>query len=332
MSRWSKSSLKTLHRPFPFIESLTLKGPPPDFIQAHYPDIRITPWIEQLALEFRCLKELCIRRLVAHDEDLETLTRTHGNDLRSLKIKMCKGFLTDGLRHVSKYCNQLRTLCLTYSYYDNVKDGILLHQLALNSMVKEKLHVMNMDIIYNAEDLTLLAKNYCNPLISLKIGACYLSKLGDAIRYVVRFPNLEVLYTQDIYGYRGLQVIGKFCQKLRKLTHNGLVTYAGLIALAKGCTKLECLDVTLKDISNEAMECVRTHLKNLRDFHIWLSREDDIKILPLDYGVRAMLIGCSKLERLDISHLWHGGLTYVGLEYIGSYGANLRSLSLTRIG
>ncbi|GKB69996.1 leucine-rich repeat, cysteine-containing subtype protein [Tanacetum coccineum] len=60
--------------------------PPPDFIQAYYPDIRITPWIEQLALEFRCLKELRIRRLVVHDEDLETLARTRGKDLRSLKI------------------------------------------------------------------------------------------------------------------------------------------------------------------------------------------------------------------------------------------------------
>ncbi|GJQ97766.1 leucine-rich repeat, cysteine-containing subtype protein [Tanacetum coccineum] len=129
----------TLIKRFPFIESLTLKGPPPDFIQAYYPDIRITPWIEQLALEFRCLKELRIRRLVVHDEDLETLARTRGKDLRSLKISKCKGFSTDGLMHVSKYCNQLKTLCLGYSYNIDVKDGIWLHQLALNSTVLERL-------------------------------------------------------------------------------------------------------------------------------------------------------------------------------------------------
>ena len=42
-----------------------------------------------------------------------------------------------------------------------------------------------------------------------------------------------------------------------------------------------------------------------------------------------MLMGCSKLERLDI---WHGGLTDVGLEYIGKYGANLRFLHLASTG
>ncbi|GKC49711.1 leucine-rich repeat, cysteine-containing subtype protein [Tanacetum coccineum] len=285
-------------------------------------------------------------------EDLETLRREHW--------------------HVSKYCNQLRTFCLRYSYDTRVKDGIWLHQLALNSTVLERFHVTNMDIP-NAEDLILIANNCCNSLISLKVGKCYLSKLGDAFRYAVRLeqfcsvyisdeesvlpllnqirklklgfvgldedqqcllfercPNLEVLYTRDECGDRGLHVIGKFCKKLRKLTHHGLVTHVGLIALAKGCTKLECLKVRL-DISNEAMECVGTHLKNLRDFRIWLRKEDDITILPLDYGVKAMLMGCSKLERLDIS-LQHGGLTDVVLEDIGKYGVNLRSLRLECVG
>ncbi|GKG13735.1 alpha/beta hydrolase fold protein, partial [Tanacetum coccineum] len=90
-----------------------------------------------LALEFRYLKELHIRHLVVHDEDLETLTRTRGKDLRSLKISKCIGFSTDGLRHVSKYYNQLRTLCLGYSYDIEVNDGIWLHELALNSTVLE---------------------------------------------------------------------------------------------------------------------------------------------------------------------------------------------------
>ncbi|GJR84994.1 nucleosome assembly protein 1,4 [Tanacetum coccineum] len=53
--------------------------------------------------------------------------------------------------------------------------------------------------------------------------------------------------------------------------------------------------------------------------------------LPLDNGIRAMLTGCNKLERLDI-HLFHGGLTDVGLGYIGKYGRNLVYLSLKCIG
>ncbi|PWA91885.1 hypothetical protein CTI12_AA058880 [Artemisia annua] len=144
-------------------------------------------------------------------------------------------------------------------------------------------------------------------------------------------PNLEVLATEDICGDIGCQVIGKFCKKLRKLTHHGLLTHMGLIALAQGCHNLDYLDVNLKDISNEALECVGTHLKNLRDFRNFLVSEESITDSPLDSGVRAMLMGCSKLKRLHIS-VCPGGLTDMGLGYIGKYGHNLRSLFLSCTG
>ncbi|PWA44250.1 hypothetical protein CTI12_AA527880 [Artemisia annua] len=144
-----------------------------------------------------------------------------------------------------------------------------------------------------------------------------------------RCPSLEVLVTQDICGDEGLQVIGEFCKKLRKLTHEGRVTHMGLMALVKACPNLDYLEVRLLEISNEALECVGTHLKNLRDFRIWLGIEETDS--PLDNGVRAMLMGCSKLERLDLT-LCLGGLTDVGLGYIGEYGHNLRHLSLSCTG
>ncbi|GKB70981.1 nucleosome assembly protein 1,4 [Tanacetum coccineum] len=53
--------------------------------------------------------------------------------------------------------------------------------------------------------------------------------------------------------------------------------------------------------------------------------------LPLDNGIRAMLNGCSKLERLHI-RLCRGGLTDMGLGYIGKYGHNLKYLFLGNIG
>ncbi|GKE12592.1 leucine-rich repeat, cysteine-containing subtype protein [Tanacetum coccineum] len=361
----------SLSKRFPFIEALTLKGPPSGFNRRCHHHIKITPWIQQLALEFRSLKELHLRGVVVHDQDLETLARTRGKDLRTLRISRCKRFSTDGLRHVS-------------------------------NTVLEMFKFKNTDFS-DAEDVTLLAKNCCSLLISLKIGKCYLSKLGDAFRYAVklqhfggdiydaesdlvgfrfppnirslsrmelpvtqyssvlpllnqitklklvfvgldedqqcllfeRCPNLEVLSTNDVCGDRGLQVIGKFCKRLRKLSHYGGMTHVGLISVAKGCTNLESLDVILRDISNEALECVGTHLKNLRDFRMHFSKEDGTTYPPLDNGIMAMLLGYRKLERLDIrlSHgCRHGGLMDVGLEYIGKYGANLRSLSLTRMG
>ncbi|GJR43101.1 leucine-rich repeat, cysteine-containing subtype protein [Tanacetum coccineum] len=142
-----------------------------------------------------------------------------------------------------------------------------------------------------------------------------------------RCPNLEVLHTEDICGDKGFQLIGQFCKKLRKLTHYGQVTHLGLKAVAQGCPDLDFLKVHPSKISNDALECVGTHLKKLCDFRIFLGMKDGITDLPLDKGVRDMLMGCRKLERLDIN-LCLGGLTDVGLGYIGEYGHNLRHLSL----
>ncbi|GKC76818.1 coronatine-insensitive protein 1-like protein, partial [Tanacetum coccineum] len=49
--------------------------------------------------------------------------------------------------------------------------------------------------------------------------------------------------------------------------------------------------------------------------------------LPLDNGIRALLNGCTKLEKLSI-HLLPGGLTDLGCGYIGKYGQNLRYINL----
>ncbi|GJR04378.1 zf-BED domain-containing protein [Tanacetum coccineum] len=244
------------------METLTLKGPPCGMRHPYHNDIRITPWTEQLALEFRYLKELHIRHLVVPDEDLETLARTRGRDLRSLKISKCIGFSTDGLRHVSKYCNQLRTLCLGYSYDIEVNDGIWLHELALNSTVLEMFKFKHTEIS-NAEDLTLLAKNCCNSLISLKIGRCYLSKLGDAFRYAVRLEH----FGGDIWDEEN-DLVGDQLSSVR-----------------------------LRDISYQALECLGTHLKNLRKSCMNLDKIDGTTHLPLDIGIRALLMGCNKLER-----------------------------------
>ncbi|GKE10830.1 leucine-rich repeat, cysteine-containing subtype protein [Tanacetum coccineum] len=167
---------------------------------------------------------------------------------------------------------------------------------------------------------------YVNQLRELNLTCLRINECCQCF-LIERCPNLEVLCTDDVCGDMGLRVIGQICKKLRKLTHYGCVTHMGLIALVEGCTNLEYLDVTLSDISNEAIECVGTHLKNLRVFRMDLYKKDDMTDLPLDNGIRAMLKGCIKLKRLRIC-LCDGGLTDVGLGYIGKYGRNLRCLFL----
>nr|GFA70918.1 hypothetical protein [Tanacetum cinerariifolium] len=135
---------------------------------------------------------------------------------------------------------------------------------------------------------------------------------------IERCPNFEVLYTVDICGDRGLHVISQVCKKLRKHTYDKQVTHMGLISLAQECCNLEYLHLTLTSITNEALECIGTHLKNLGEFHMILDEKDGITDL-------------SKLERLDI-RLCPGGLTDMGLGYIGNYGHKFKYLFLQNIG
>lgn len=151
----------------------------------------------------------------------------------------------------------------------------------------------------------------------------------------MKCPNLEVLYTMDGIGDRGLQLMSQYCKKMRKLysnhstSVNGLVSHVGLIDLAQGCNELECLHIYLASITNEEMSYIGIHLKNLNDFNMILIRKNmSVTNFPLDNGVRALLIGCNKLERLSICFQQYGGLTDVGLGYIGKYGRNLRYRSL----
>ncbi|GJY13072.1 leucine-rich repeat, cysteine-containing subtype protein [Tanacetum coccineum] len=169
---------------------------------------------------------------------------------------------------------------------------------------------------------------YVNQLRELNITSLKVSKEYCPCFLIERCPNLEVLRTNDVCGDLGLRVIGQVCKKLRKLIHLGRVTRMGLIALVQGCISLEVLDVNLSDISNEAIECVGTHLKNLRDFRMKLCKNGTD--LPLDHGIRAMLKGCIKLKKLTLL-LRDEELTDVGMGYIGMYGHNLRySISVVK--
>nr|GEU83234.1 hypothetical protein [Tanacetum cinerariifolium] len=330
--------------------------------------IDINQWIQEIAVSFRHLKSLHIRHMHVHDSDLELLARTCGRDLRVLKIRKCKGFSTDGLLHIGRYCNDFRTLCLKGNQFNN-KDGKWLHELALQNTGIESLDFRYFHI-HDVKDLTLLAKNCCRSLVSLKIAAVVdLINLVDVFRHVVRLedfvggewvedqvyagfkfptsmrcvgidnltessfpfflpcahqlrelhlidvylddnspclliqscPNLEVLYTDTVFGDMGLKVIGQFCKKLRKFKTDDWATQTGLIAMVKGCLELECLHIKLTGISNEILECIGTHLKNLRDFHM---TKGYLSLGHLGESAAAGLVclskGCPKLRKLEI--------------------------------
>ncbi|CAI9774867.1 unnamed protein product [Fraxinus pennsylvanica] len=156
--------------------------------------------------------------------------------------------------------------------------------------------------------------------------------------------NLEILETRNVIGDRGLEVLARSCKKMKRLRIErgddeqemedveGIVSQRGLIALAKGCLELEYLAVYVSDITNESLECIGTYSKNMCDFRlVLLDREEIITDLPLDNGVRSLLIGCDKLRRFAL-YLRPGALTDLGLSYIGRYSPKVRWMLLGYVG
>ncbi|GKB96766.1 coronatine-insensitive protein 1-like protein [Tanacetum coccineum] len=139
-------------------------------------------------------------------------------------------------------------------------------------------------------------------------------------------PNLEVLYTTSISN-EGMEHLSQYCKNLRKLyvtNRTGQLTEKGLFALVLGCSQLECLHINLSYITFETMVHIGINLKNLSDLSIVLGMKDSV----IDNGIRTLLIGCNKLKRLSICFQELGGLSDIGLGYIGRFGCNLKYLSL----
>ncbi|MQL81665.1 hypothetical protein Taro_014118 [Colocasia esculenta] len=164
----------------------------------------------------------------------------------------------------------------------------------------------------------------------------------DHCQLIQQCPKLEVLEVRNVIGDRGLEVVAQRCKLLRRLRiergedeyedEQGKVSHRGLSALAQGCPELQYLAVYVSDITNAALETIGVHSKNLRDFRmVLLDREERITDLPLDNGVRALLLGCTNLQRFAL-YLRHGGLTDTGLRYIGETSRNIRYMLLGYVG
>ncbi|XP_023736637.1 coronatine-insensitive protein 1 [Lactuca sativa] len=280
-------------------------------------------WLHELALRNTAMESLnfYMTDLVKFDfKDLELIAKNCSESLVSVKISECD--LTD-LSDFFNYAVKLQefgggAFSDQPEIYAGLKFPPLLTSMALNYMSQPEIPV----IIPFTSRLTKLDLLYA------------LFDTDDHCFLLQRCPNLEILDTRDVICDRGLQIISQFCKKLRRIKiergddEEGLVSQTGLISLAQGCLELECLHVNVTDISNEAFECIGTHLKNLYDFRIiLLDKQDQITELPLDNGVRALLNGCTRLQRLGI-YLRPGGLTDVGLGYIGKYARNVRYMLL----
>lgn len=167
----------------------------------------------------------------------------------------------------------------------------------------------------------------------------------DHCQIVHRCPDLEVLEVRDVIGDRGLECVAMTCKKLQRLRvergdddqggledEQGKVTQRGLVAVARGCPDLLYWAVHVSDITNAALEAIGTHSKNLNDFRlVLLDRQPHITEFPLDNGVRALLRGCTKLQRFAF-YVRPGALSDLGLLYVGELSKNVRYMLLGNVG
>lgn len=146
-------------------------------------------------------------------------------------------------------------------------------------------------------------------------------------------PLLEELEARIEILDEGLEVVGKTCKYLKRIRIDdqdspGFITHRGLTAIAKGCRELEFLVMYMRDVTNSSLEAVGRYSENLNDFRIvllkTLAHPED---LPLDKGVCSLLQGCPKLTRFSV-YLRPGGLSDIGLSYIGKYGGRLKWILL----
>nr|GEZ26757.1 hypothetical protein [Tanacetum cinerariifolium] len=135
------------------------------------------------------------------------------------------------------------------------KDGKWFHELALQNTGIESLDFRN-GTIDAVKDLTLLAKNCSQSLVSLKIAGFDQVNLVDVFTYAVRLEDcFDIKWVEDQVdtGFKFPTIIGEFCKKLRKFKTDNRVTEMELITMVKGCLELECLHIHLKGESDAGL-------------------------------------------------------------------------------
>ncbi|KAK9683395.1 hypothetical protein RND81_10G137700 [Saponaria officinalis] len=286
-------------------------------------------WLHQLALNNTVLESLNFYMTFLEQisvDDLELLAKKC--PLTSVKI-----YYTD-LAHLGNFCRTASSLqefsgvSFSEQNYTHITFPAQLTSVGLMDFQRIHLPIV-FPIAQSLRNLDLVYASLCCD------GHC------DLIR---KCHNLEVLETTNVIGDEGLEIVARSCKNLKRLRiergadeqggveESGIVTQRGLIAVAEGCRELEYLAVYATDITNEALAQIGENLKNLNDFRlVLLDKEETIADLPLDNGVRALLQGCQNLRRFAL-YLRQGGLTDVGLKYIGQFSLNIRWMLLGFVG
>ncbi|KAL8462894.1 hypothetical protein ACS0TY_033775 [Phlomoides rotata] len=301
-------------------------------------------WLHQLASTNIVLENLNfymtdLKKVRA--EDIELLAR-RCTSLTSLKISDCDISKLVGVFQAAASLEEFAGGSVS-EHFEHIGEGISTEQLEKYSSVLFLPKLSRLGLTYLGTAELPIIYPIASKLKKLDLLYAMLDTDGHC-QLLRRCPNLDVLEARDVIGDRGLEVVAEFCKSMRRLRIErgadeqeledveGVVSQRGLTALAQGCLQLEYLAVYVSDITNAALECLGTFSKNLCDFRlVLLDREAVIRDLPLDNGVRSLLRGCHKLKRFAL-YLRLGGLTDIGLGYIGQHSPKVRWMLLGYVG
>lgn len=337
---------KQLSRRFPYLESLKIKGKPRAAMYNLIPEDWggfATPWVEEITKSFSCIKAVHFRRMIVRDEDLEVLARERGSVLQVLKLDKCSGFTTDGLLHICRSCRNLRILFLEESQILE-KDGLWLHELAMNNTVLETLNFYMTELSQvSVKDLELIAKK-CSDLVSVKIGDSEISSLVGFFNHANAleefgggsFNEQSELYNHVMYPQRvtrlGLNYMSTsetvlvlpFAFRLKKLDLLfALLDTEDHCRLLQRCTNLEVLE-TRDVIGDRGLEVVAQCCKKLKRLRVERGADEqemeDEEGIVSQRGMTAVAEGCLELEYIAV---YVSDITNAALE---TMGMNLKKL------
>ncbi|XP_058109260.1 coronatine-insensitive protein 1-like [Magnolia sinica] len=319
-----------------------------------------TDGLLQVTQSCRCLRTLFLEESSIFEKDGDWLHElaVNNNVLETLNFYMTelKFINTKDLELIAKNCRSLLSLkisdCEILDLCGFFRAALTLVEFGGGSFNDETGDLDKYSSVSFPPNLCRMGLNYMgkNEMPILFPRASLLKKLDlqytfldteDHCQLIQRCPNLEVLEVRNVIGDSGLEILARNCKRLRRLRiecgedeqdEQGMVSQRGLATLAQGCPDLEYLAVYVSDIANSALESIGTFSKNLTDFRlVLLDKEKTITELPLDNGVRALLTGCQKLRRFAL-YLRQGGLSDIGLGYLGKYSDNIRWMLLGFVG
>lgn len=263
---------------------------------------------------------LNISDITTISEDCLVKTVATCRHLKTLKLSRCISVTTDRLlTAIGKHCHDLHTIHVELCFRITDKG---LTALAVGCPKLESVHISQCQNVGD-KGLTALA-GHCPLLARISVDSC--AKIQDeGIMALacgcpeIRVMNLHSCNIGDVGAYQLKRL--KFLQTL-DLSGSSELSLHTIAAIAQNCTKLECLNLSLKkNIDDTFIEVVARNCTHLKKLYC-------VSCIITDTGLEFLGKYSRRLEHLDIG--WCHSVTDLGVKFVSENCPTLRYVGLIR--